>query len=794
MDCENNPWDSNFGKIVKQIPDIQSYQKEKQELVKLWKIFASKIVKRITTTWRRENAHTIHHNKKLMIPFFFCSYATPTMTSILNALYERITQPTGQEASPSQSHPFVKIVNGKLQLVGLDIPDEDIRVMSILGKARMGKSTFLNSIVSKIEGKSAQPFQTQDNDEHCTRGIDYYYCAEKKLVLMDCQGLALEDSSHDPALLLFAYLISDIIIFNERMMLQNEALKLLEPICTFMTYLDFDGLQKPKLYFRISDGDIVKDVQKNLQKIVHTQYNDQYQSIRDSIMNLFQTDIGIVKTESLDKQTKAKLQDGDYTVLLQEGLGFNDAVEELIQSLPKGRSAQQWKYAVPQFIEQINMNEKITIDKLDIVGQTGKLEILEWMNSLQTPQEPEVDGTQASYEKNVEPLKTLKKNLLTQFTRKFKAISDTIKEPHRQKLTERLSAPITSSTAKSVEKAEQRVKHRADEATRDQTFPEISTFTVSMTNTGTEFFDDYLAKFRMLKRAIDDIYEPVKTKYLSWLETQEATLQLAVEACQKSEAEDIANMATVSETTLEEFQVSKLLQISQLSSFTIHGKEKPLIYIHPEELTKALYEETIQEHQEQLATMFRPLRICPVMKNKVLKVQTFEKTEKTDKNDLVKSAFTKFSNELKEIVTGQVFLQAITARKIEILRGFKLSESIVRQIPDVPMVSFSRDHALLSSSYSSTNNNEIFLTADTYATSYEMLSIKTKETMTQKGFINENDELLEKTEQYKGLSNLTRQHWSSKKATISYLFQHTFAKVQAREYVKGFQIPKVWVE
>ena len=707
------------------------------------------------------------------------------MTSILNALYERITQPTGQDASPSQSLPFVKIVGGKLQLVGLDIPDEDIRVMSILGKARMGKSTFLNSIVSKIEGKSAQPFQTQDNDEHCTRGIDYYYCAEKKLVLMDCQGLALEDSSHDPALLLFAYLISDIIIFNERMMLQNEALKLLEPICTFMTYLDFDGLQKPKLYFRISDGDMVKDVQKNLQKIVHTQYNDQYQSIRDSIMNLFQTDIGIVKTESLDKQTKAKLQDGDYTVLLQEQcLGFNDAVEELIQSLPKGRSAQQWKHAVPQFIEQINMNEKITIDKLDIVGQTGKLEILEWMNSLQTPQEPEVDGTQASYEKNVEPLKTLKKNLLTQFTRKFKAISDTIKEPHRQKLTERLSHPITGATEKSMDKAEQRVKRQVEDAQKDYTFPEISNLVVSLTNTGAEFFDDYLAKFRMLKRAVDDIYEPVKTKYLTWLDTQEVTLQLAIRACKKSEGEDVLHMAEASSVALKEFQASKIQEISNMTSYTIVGKQTPLVYIKPTELTESLYQETIRSHNEQLKRMFRPLRIKPVMKNKVLKAPTYEQTEKAEKNDLVVFAYQWFCDELKEMANSKTMLLSITARKIELLRGYELNESMVRQIPDVPMVVYSRAHPL----------TEVFLTADTYERSYEVLSVKTKETMKTKGFITDTDELLDTTEHYKGLSNLIRKTWFGNVPHVSYLFQHTFAKTIARECAKGFSLPKVWVE
>lgn len=706
------------------------------------------------------------------------------MTSILNALYERITQPSSTDQSDIHSNPFVKIVGGKLQLVGLDIPETDIRVMSILGKARMGKSTFLNSIVTKIEGKSVQPFQTQDNDEHCTRGIDYYYCPEKKLVLMDCQGLALEDSSHDPALLLFTYLISDIIIFNERMMLQNEALKLLEPICTFMTYLDFDGLQKPKLYFRISDGDIVKDVQKNLQKIVHTQYNDQYQSIRDSIMNLFQTEIGIVKTDTLDKSTKAKLQGGDYSALLQEGLGFADAVQELLDALPSGRSSKQWKHDVPRFIEQINMNEKITIDKLDIVGQTGKLEILEWVNALATISEPEVDGTQASYEKNVEPIKTLKKNLLTQFTRKFKAISDTIKEAHRQKLAERLTVPIVAATAKSVEKAEQRVKRFVEDAQKDRAFPEIHTLSVSMTGTDAAFFDDYLSTFRMLKRACDDVYEPVKTKYLTWLDTQEEVLMKAVDQCRVSEVEDIENMNCLCNTNLEEFQVSRLQEISNMTTYILGGIHKQIIFGKPEEITQCMYNEAVKEFMNSLKDIFRPYTIQPILTNKVMKVVVQENEgEVPANNDILKPMYDSFCAGLKNITTNSVMLQAITVRKIEILRNKELNASMVAQIADVPMVVFCREQVSLPST------RDIYVTADTFDSSYHELYKKVLETMVQKGFLAENSDLMKTTQVF---PNICRKHCVSEEPHLLHLFNHTYNKVVAREILKGFVIPTIY--
>lgn len=675
------------------------------------------------------------------------------MSAILTALYERMTQPAAHD---NKSSPFVKIVGGKLDLVGMDIPDGDIRVMSILGKARMGKSTFLNAIVSQIEGKSAEPFQALDSDDHCTHGIDYYYCAEQKLVLMDCQGLALKNSSHDPALLLFAYLISDIIIFNERMMLQNEALKLMEPICTFMTYLDFDGLQKPKLYFRISDGQ-VKNIKNNLADVIHQEYADQYQSIRDSIQNLFQTDIGIIQTDALDKATRLELQTGNYAVLKNDNLGFSEAIRELLACLPKGRSAAQWKHSVPQIIEQINQNEKITIDKLDIVGQTGKLEILEWINSLTLPSEPEVDGTQASYDTNVEPLKALKKNLLTQFTRKFKAISETIKGAHRQKLTDRLQEPIQGALVKSVAKAEHRVNTFVEQAQADQEFPTINTTNASMTNTGADFFNNYFAKFRLLKRACEDVYEPVKTKYLGWLEQQESVFMKVVEECKAIETKESINIRALCSTTLEVFQLSRLMQISEM--YAHNGKA--LVFIKPEELAKTFSEETKKSLQEQIIELLRVQKIETKIVSKGITVRkAFLITKITMNNDLVKPIYEKFCKDLDEITGNKEFLQAVTERKIALLDGYTFNGIFAASI-DVPCVFL--------------KNFDFYLTKSAYDKTYGVIYEKVFETMLKKGYVTEKDKSQLISEDAKVVH--MGQH---KKPHIVGLFKHTFNKTMAR--------------
>jgi ABC-type cobalamin/Fe3+-siderophores transport system ATPase subunit len=173
---------------------------------------------------------------------------------------------------------FIKFDGKKLRLEDdLDLPTTTpVKVLSILGKARMGKSTFLNTIVSKLTGENTNVFNCQTGIEHCTIGVDYCFLPEHNLLLLDSQGLANGDAQHDPALLLFIYLISDVIIFNDSKILQNEALKLIEPICAFMTYIeDIDNYIKPNLIFRLSDGKLVKDTKKNLSNVL-AQHDDQY--------------------------------------------------------------------------------------------------------------------------------------------------------------------------------------------------------------------------------------------------------------------------------------------------------------------------------------------------------------------------------------------------------------------------------------------------------------------------------------------------------------------------------------
>jgi hypothetical protein len=687
------------------------------------------------------------------------------------------------------SAPFVKIVASNLCSVGdIAIPDSDmIRVVSILGKARMGKSTFLNAIVSQLTGKNATPFATQDNDEHCTRGIDAYYCKANSLLLLDCQGLALEDSSHDPALLLFAYLISDTIIFNERMMLQNEALKLLEPICTFMTYIDIEEIKKPKLYFRISDGDMVKDPRKNLEKVM-THYKDQYQSIRDSVTHLFQPGIGIVKTDTLDRVTKAHIQTGNYAALFSatDELGFAAAIRNILSGLPKGQPAATWKHSIPRIIQNINRNEKITIDKLDIVGQTGRIEILEWVTALSPDlfKEIPVDATQATYDMHVEPRKAQKKKTLTEFTRNFKSVSSAIKDSHYTTLSERLATPIEEATKRSIVCAE-KVVAEAVSAARNATLAPITTEKASLTHTTEAFFDTYLAVFRRVQNICKNVYQPVREKYESWVKTQEDALMALVEAICKEEEQEVQAMTAMCDGVVERFEATAIAKITAMTDYIIRGKSQSILGVEPKDLIQAIIDKATQYATTNFTRKAHRISFAcvpaPVFSRSIMGSRGILTGEHAIAFDTLQPIYDTFVGRIQAFAYSSVLLSEVSLRKNALLYGYSLPRTTI--IPGVKFIKV--NHAILShapvpdivSPYS-------VMTFDTYHAIYKKYIEGTLCRMVEKGYIKEED----KTK----LFNISHSSESDVVSVgnhehkfISEIFFHAFTKIIARARVAG---------
>jgi hypothetical protein len=703
------------------------------------------------------------------------------------------------------SKPFVKFVDGKLSLVA-ELDDtllRNARVVSILGKARMGKSTFLNTIISHLSGENISVFKAQNTYEHCTKGIDYYYLPSHNILLLDSQGLDSQDSSHEPALLLFVYLVSDLIIFNEIRMLQNGALKLMEPICTFMTYVDIEEIVKPKLTFRIADSSTLSGTpEENIKMIIDTVYDDQYQSIRESIRHLFNPDINLIKTDNLDKNTVKMLEENDYIRLLSEGdCGFQEAIDKVIASLPDcNREPINYMLKIPQIIEQINTNEKIKIEKLDIVGMTVRDEINTWKEGLSPTlfSTIEVDGTQKCYDERVESRKAMKKITLTAFTKKFKSVPDKIRESEKVKLAARLSTQIQFAEEESVAKAEERVKSYIQAAQTDRTLHEITASTASFSTWSKVNFDAYLVTFITLENAVEALYNPVKEKYKNWCKSVYDKFYEGFNKVLEYEIQQKEKMQQICDEAYVKFIETKVYQIKKLEKF--HNASILLVN------NARILEGWILEAIELLKINLQPIantryKMIVTMKNGSLSTDIQEFNTRLDSNvffihyDLVKGIFDTFCKNINTLRVYQdsVIYLALVKRKEEMLCNKLIDISLPGQsdfITTNPEITFITDTILGQFIKPGVHPTSLSVTMKTYTQVYAPLLKNAKDKMITKGYCNEEDTfgIIESVMDPPYKNRILKQikaYPQTDKHIQSQLFIHTLLKLYCQELQKG---------
>lgn len=354
-----------------------------------------------------------------------------------------------------KSQPFIKLKDGKLNLEKIDISESDkpIKVVSIIGNGRTGKSTLLNCILSYLYESNTYTFNTQDSDIHCTFGLDMIYIPENNLILIDCQGLKLDDSSHDPQLLLITYLLSDCIIYNQKNLLNNDIFDTLSPLSSFINYLeDLENINKPQLYFRLGDVDLKFDPHEHL-KTTLSKKTDQYQNVRDCMQILF-SEINIGITNQLDRSEKRNLIDKKfYDMLSDYENNFLNVVTDIIDSTMKKPiyyNLSQWLSCIPDFIEKINGNKKINISKLDTYHLLMKSEIIDFRDSIDDCNylPISVNATQKSYDDNIKPRIDFMNNCLILYEKKFGLVNKELFEKYYHEIKTQLETPIDAAINK----------------------------------------------------------------------------------------------------------------------------------------------------------------------------------------------------------------------------------------------------------------------------------------------------------------------------------------------------------
>jgi hypothetical protein len=359
----------------------------------------------------------------------------------------------------NQSKQLIQIIDNMLQIKDT-IDFNEIKIITVIGRARLGKSSLLNIISAYVNGEEREVFKSSASIKHVTQGIQYYYYDKLKILIMDSQGLDYSDSSNDNKILLFCYSISDIIIYNDRNIFNNSSLNSLCQLTSFVNQIE-NITTKPILLIRIADYELDENINEIIQMTLMHQ-NDQYDNIRKAMTTLF-SEIKGLHTNYLERSDIINMKEHKYTGILKNTTNnyFNcvsNIIDMTLSLKPKNININ----FLQLLVDNINNNKNINYHALDIYTQISKNQILEFMVAI--PKDAfdniKVDGTQENYEKVFIPKKNYCKCIIYEFDTKFKLIPDNIKKEYRDELVFKYKNIIDKAYNDIIIKATQTVDYR----------------------------------------------------------------------------------------------------------------------------------------------------------------------------------------------------------------------------------------------------------------------------------------------------------------------------------------------
>ncbi len=274
--------------------------------------------------------------------------------------------------------------------------NDNIPVISAIGTSRDGKSTSLNLyanwLIDKYRNTVRQvepfsPFTAMQTDDVVTNGIDYYIVPQK-CMLIDCQGMQLQDAKYDHFLMLITYLMSNIIILTVRERLDLQILNNCLPVFSFLSEIPPEykrsNKDKPTLLIRIKDFQNSKQLANDkdyLIKLVNKwleKSNDQYDQIKEAFANAFNIDIIATKYPTMDDDDEVNIHDPNF---LNKNKSFMDYCKKL-DELTKGKTAPKilkTNGGLDKLVASLRENKKIDWKKLDLYHQITENELRKYL-------------------------------------------------------------------------------------------------------------------------------------------------------------------------------------------------------------------------------------------------------------------------------------------------------------------------------------------------------------------------------------------------------------------------------
>jgi len=295
--------------------------------------------------------------------------------------------------------------------------NKENKIVSFLGDDNIGKSTMMNCFISFLLNKNTKIF----NKKELYRPNIYMVSLEtlnENIVL-----LYVNEPICDHKLRLFVFIISNLIIYNERDVIKNNVLESFKSLTNIMTHIE-DNHIKRTLLFRPIDLNLRDEYDpfENINELLSIKINDQFSNTRKSILKLF-SDIKCKATYELDYNQKHLLSTNNFLNFLDYNNGFEDFCQYLLEQINdcSSHNFEGFNNKIETIIQQINNNENIDYNIFDITKFQKKETINNFLKKIdQSKYEPlEVDGTQQNYDNLVIELIIYSQKILNEYDKKF---------------------------------------------------------------------------------------------------------------------------------------------------------------------------------------------------------------------------------------------------------------------------------------------------------------------------------------------------------------------------------------
>jgi len=396
-----------------------------------------------------------------------------------------------------QVHKLIVIENNEIQLINtITINNKPVKIVSFLGNAQTGKSTLMNCYVSYIMGTTVKKFNTISKlKTQCTTGIDMLLLEfdTYDLILLDVQGLELQDYRDDCKLMLFVYLISNLVIYCPKTILDNSVLLSLQSLTSVITYIDNieTNINKPSLLFRPRDiDDDTFDSDDNLHNMLYSDVVDQFTNVRESIKKLFES-IESRFTLYLDNEELKMLSNDKFIRFINKNEnGFENFCNLLDNTISNV------KYHLPDILNQninkiikyINGNKKIDFAIFDITKRDAEINIKEWiLESIdRTRYDIEIisDGTQYNFDTHIKPRIDYQKLILDKFDERFIKTSPIIRDKYRNEIKNTFDKHLLIANKNAIDIATKEL---------DMILTKINTYKVSIVENKHELIESNLS-------------------------------------------------------------------------------------------------------------------------------------------------------------------------------------------------------------------------------------------------------------------------------------------------------------